>query len=83
MPDIMGYRGRHRPAAVQPVPYEEAASLHFNAVDADGNRYTTHRFGFEGQWWKGATILTASVVERLRRDGKLPLQQVIIHDFGR
>lgn len=47
------------------------------AVDRDGNRYTTHTFGFDGDPWRGATILTPSVVRRLRECGMLPLTRII------
>ena len=45
------------------------------AVDRDGNRYTTHTFGFDGDPWRGATILTPSVVRDLRERGMLPLTE--------
>jgi hypothetical protein len=51
---------------------------HINAVDAEGNRYTTHYFGFAGQWWLGATILTPNTIAALRRDGKLPLREALL-----
>lgn len=47
------------------------------AVDRDGNRYTTHTFGFDGDPWRGATILTRGVVRDLRERGMLPLTRVI------
>ena len=53
---------------------------HINAVDRDGNRYTTHTFANRGDWWWGAAILTPVVVDRLRRDGVLPLTEVRVDD---
>lgn len=70
--------GRHRPSQVKQVPYEEALSQHINAVDAQGNKYTTHAFGFDGDWWRGALILTPRIVEELRQAGKLPLTEVMV-----
>lgn len=46
------------------------------AVDRDGNRYTTHTFGMDGDPWRGATILTPGVVEDLRRRDLLPLVEL-------
>lgn len=70
------YHGRHRPGTVTPVPYEEALSQHVNAVDRNGKRYTTHSSAGRSDWWWGATILTPSCIEWLRRDGLLPLTEV-------
>lgn len=46
------------------------------AVDANGHRYTTHTFGFSGDRWRGATILTPAVIDDLRKRGLLPLTEV-------
>lgn len=54
----------------------ERDAYHVNAVDRNGKRYTTHVFGFTGEWWQGATILTPGVIAQLRRDGLLPLTEI-------
>ena len=46
------------------------------AEDRNGERYTEHTFGFDGDPWRGATILTPAVVARLRAEGLLPLTEV-------
>lgn len=46
------------------------------AVDRHGERYTTHAFATNRDPWWGATILTASTVAHLRREGLLPLVEV-------
>lgn len=48
------------------------------AVDRDGQRYTTHTFATWADPWRGATILTPSVVRRLRETGLLPLTPVVV-----
>lgn len=48
------------------------------AVDRDDNLYTTHTFGFNGDPWRGATILTPGVVRRLRERGMLPLTECVL-----
>jgi len=56
------------------MPSAEIDVGHINlAVDRDGNRYTTHTFGFDGDPWRGATILTPGVIKSLRERGMLPL----------
>ena len=49
---------------------------HVYAVDRNGQRYTTQVAASQGDWWWGATILTRSAIETLRRDGLLPLTEV-------
>ncbi len=49
---------------------------HVNAVDNKGNRYTTHCFAKNEDWWLGARILTPPVIAKLARDGVLPLTEV-------
>lgn len=46
------------------------------AVDRHGNRYTSHAFAVREDPWYGARILTRGCVERLRREGLLPLKEV-------
>lgn len=46
------------------------------AVDRNGNRYTDASAASRSDWWYGATILTDGVLNRLRRDGLLPLMEV-------
>ena len=46
------------------------------ATDANGERYTTHTFAQHGDPWYGATILTDSVIARLRANDLLPLTEV-------
>ena len=43
------------------------------AHDSRGNAYTDHAFGFKGDPWRGATILTPGVVLRLKAEGEWPL----------
>lgn len=47
------------------------------AVDANDHRYTSHPFGFKRDPWRGATILTPSVIRDLRECGLLPLTEVV------
>jgi hypothetical protein len=68
-------RNIRRPVELNPVR-GEANVEHLNAIDRNGQRYTTHHFARNGDWWRSATILSPSVVERLRRDGLLPLIEV-------
>lgn len=46
------------------------------AVDRNGVKYTEHAFGFEGDPWRGAKILTPSVIQRLEAEGLLPLTRI-------
>lgn len=54
----------------------EANFAHFNAIDRNGKRYTTHHFAKSGQWWDGATILTPQIIRQLDNNGLLPLMEV-------
>jgi hypothetical protein len=54
--------------------YSHAGDLY---LDASGNRYTTSVAAVQGDPWWGATILTRSIVARLREEGRLPLTEVM------
>jgi hypothetical protein len=64
-----------RPRKRNPPGHQDTGG-HLNAVDRNGERYTTHTFATRDDWWWGAHILTPVVVDQLRRDGLLPLTEV-------
>jgi len=47
------------------------------ATDSTGARYTDHVFGFSGDPWRGATILTEAVVKKLEATGETPLRMIV------